>query len=161
MRINNLYMSSPQLTASTATGSFIDTLMLALRSKSYLPYSETSPEDSQVASTSTEDNGIPIPLNALVASGSPSAPMRGHKRGYDDLEGYEMPMANRPRLGRDGQFRRGNGMGVGGNFGPGGWNGQVQGGPMAGGPMNGTMQPQNLKRGVCRDYFSTPRCPPV
>lgn len=141
------YLRAMPLTIFIATNSFIDTLLKALQSKSYLPYSDISPADSHPTVNPSADNGIPIPIDAIMSSGPPASPRRGQKRGYEDLDNPEMSMAKGPRLG--GEFRgQRNGMGgMGGNFGPGAWNGG-----MGGAQPN---QPPRRKTGICRDYFST------
>jgi RNA-binding protein 26 len=162
--------------------SFIDTLFTVIRTKSYLPYQAV--QESPSFPTKSLDQGIPIPLDALLTPTSTS-PDRTRKRSTTDDERDGRPPAKGPRLNTDGQFSRyGNvGNGADGRMGPhssGGWTrppfrdgtmgmgmGMGMGpyaGPMSGmgmggmGMMNGRRpqgyQPPDQKRGICRDYHS-------
>ena len=146
---------------------FIDTLFTAIRTKSYMPYSATSPPSGQASSSSAQasDIGIPIPLDALLAPTSPSD--RGRKRSLEQDDREQRPMKG-PRLGEGGQFQR---------YGRGSWGAQEgRGGRMmmtgradfmdggmgttdmgaSGSMMNGrgAYRPPEQKRGICRDYHS-------
>ena len=112
------------------------------------------------------DNGIPIPLDALLTATSPSD--RGRKRSLE-LEDRDSRPSKGPRLGDDGQFARyGRGSwgareGRGGrmmlsgraDYMDGGMNGAMELG-MGGNSMNGRggFRPQERGRGICRDYHS-------
>lgn len=87
----------------TETGTFVDTLFTALRTKSYLPYSATS---SSAGFPSNGDAGIPIPLDALMTPTGPTSPERGRKRSLEADDRDFRPPAKGPRLDRDGQFSR-------------------------------------------------------
>jgi RNA-binding protein 26 len=100
--------------------SFVDTLFTVIRTKSYMPYSATPSSPSSFPSKPL-DNGIPIPLDALMTSSSSD---RIRKRSDADDERDGRPPAKGPRLNNDTQFSRyGNGGGDG-HMGPqssGGW----------------------------------------
>lgn len=100
--------------------SFVDTLFTVIRTKSYMPYSATPSSPSSFPSKPL-DNGIPIPLDALMPSSSSD---RIRKRSDADDERDGRPPAKGPRLNNDAQFSRyGNGGGDG-HMGPqssGGW----------------------------------------
>ena len=151
------------------TSTFIDTLFTALRTKSYLPYSAPSPPEVPAASSSTtvQDGGIPIPLDALMTSNEGESPDRRRKRSLEYDDGGDFRPAKGPRLHDDGQFpRHGRGFGRGERGGrmmisgrpdymDGGMNGARE---MAmGGMMNGrsSYRPPDRPRGICRDYHST------
>ncbi|KAF5312651.1 hypothetical protein D9619_003316 [Psilocybe cf. subviscida] len=153
---------------------FIETLFTVIRTKSYLPYNAAG------ASSSSLDNGIPIPLDALLTPSSPS-PDRTRKRSTTDDDRDGRPPAKNPRLGDgpynrygggDGrvgpqatgawtrpQFRDG-GMGMGMNnfnhqMGMAGMNGM---GAMNGRRPQGYQPPDQIKRGICRDYHNNGYC---
>jgi RNA-binding protein 26 len=152
--------------------SFIETLFTVIRTKSYLPYNAVG------APSSSLDNGIPIPLDALLTSSSIS-PDRTRKRSNTDDDRDGRPPAKNPRLG-DGPYNGyGGGDGRVGPQAPGGWtrppyrdggmgmgmgmnnfNNQMGMVGMNGmGPMNGRrpqgyQPPDQIKRGICRDYHS-------
>ncbi|KAF8971585.1 hypothetical protein BDZ97DRAFT_1253118 [Flammula alnicola] len=165
--------------------SFIDTLFTVIRTKSYLPYNAVA--ESPSFPSRSLDNGIPIPLDALLSPTSTS-PERTRKRSTTDDERDGRPPAKGPRLNNDGQFSRyGNGGGDG-RMAPqssGGWTrppfrdgGMGMGAPM--GPYGGHMpgmgmnamngmgvmngrrpqgyQPPDQKRGICRDYHNNGYC---
>ncbi|PCH33451.1 hypothetical protein WOLCODRAFT_135145 [Wolfiporia cocos MD-104 SS10] len=161
--------------------SFIDTLFTALRTKSYLPYSSTSPSAGYPSSSTSIDTGIPIPLDALLSPSTPTPPeQRGRKRSLDmdDRDGH--PPAKGSRL-NDGQFsrygrgdnrsswggrgERGSRMGISGraDYMDGGMQGMGGGHGASGamGPSNGRIpsyQPPEQTRGICRDYFHNGYC---
>ncbi|KAG6885952.1 hypothetical protein C0993_007454 [Termitomyces sp. T159_Od127] len=89
----------------TECTSFIDTLFTVLRTKSYLPYSATSPSSSSFNSKSL-DNGIPIPLDGLLSPSLPQSPERSLKRNSENDERDERGPAKAPRLSTEGQFSR-------------------------------------------------------
>ena len=145
--------------------SFIDMLFTTLRTKSYLPYSTSSPPSSSHAPV---DNGIPIPLDAFMSPSMSTSPERGRKRNmeYDDRDGRP---AKGPRLTHDGQYAgypRGHDNWSNGGYGRGGrGRGGAYGGAdmgmdvnMGGMGMNGRGQqqyrPPDQKKGICRDYHS-------
>ncbi|KAI0048419.1 hypothetical protein FA95DRAFT_1490904 [Auriscalpium vulgare] len=154
---------------------FINTLFTALRTKSYLPYtaSPLPPTTSQ-----SVDTGIPIPLDALMATSS--SPQGTRKRGSDYDE--DMRPAKGPRLEQDSHFSRqgpsngrggydgrGNGHWRGGGPGRGGYGGgmSAEGNGMnlggmnmnGGAGMNGMgYRPPDPKRGICRDYHNNGYC---
>lgn len=152
------------------TSNFIETLFTALRTKSYLPYSTSSPPTGIDASSSAAvlDGGIPIPLDALMASTEGDSPDRRRKRGleYDDSD---LRPSKGPRLNDDGQHPRPSRGGFGGrgerggrmmisgraDYMDGGMNGAMDMG-MGGGTMNGrgAYRPPDRGRGICRDYHS-------
>ncbi|KAI0321124.1 hypothetical protein OF83DRAFT_1161995 [Amylostereum chailletii] len=137
---------------------FIDTLFIALRTKSYLPYSTSTPPPGATS------DGIPIPLDGLLSSTSQS-PQRGRKRtsDYDD----DGRPTKGPRLSGNGEFSR-----YGPQDGRGGFDGRSNGhsrGNMANGlpgGMPGMMndrgvqqyRPPDQKRGICRDYHNNGYC---
>ena len=153
----------------TETGNFVNTLFTSLRTKSYLPYSATSPSSGFPPSDGqTVDTGIPIPLDALMSPTGPTSPERGRKRSLEGDDRDSRPPAKGPRLDRDGQFSRygrndGHRSSWGGNAARMGLSGRgdyMDGGVgMGNGPMgaqNGhpRYQPPGVQRGICRDYFS-------
>ncbi|KAF9480435.1 hypothetical protein BDN70DRAFT_832781 [Pholiota conissans] len=106
--------------------SFIDTLFTVIRTKSYLPYQAV--QESTSFPTKSLDQGIPIPLDALLtpATNTTTSPDRTRKRSTTDDERDGRPPAKGPRLNADAQFSRyGNGTNGGdGRMGPhssGGW----------------------------------------
>ncbi|KAI0034899.1 hypothetical protein K488DRAFT_44317 [Vararia minispora EC-137] len=137
---------------------FIDTLFTVLRTKSYLPYTDASPPSSAATSApGSADNGIPIPLDALL---TPTDRRRKRPGDYDDNSGRP---AKGPRLSHDDQFPRGgSGNGV--------WDGGMGGMGMGMSGMNGGMpvmmngfgsqqyQPPGRTRGICRDYHNHGYC---
>ncbi|KAF9014943.1 hypothetical protein BDQ17DRAFT_1340220 [Cyathus striatus] len=93
---------------------FIDTLFTVLRTKSYLPYNTTDETSASFASK-PQDNGIPIPLDGLLAPTSPSSPeSKSRKRGNDNDDQTGQRPAKGPRLNEDSHFPRyGDGRGEG------------------------------------------------
>ncbi|KAI0082217.1 hypothetical protein K474DRAFT_1634213 [Panus rudis PR-1116 ss-1] len=155
------------------TTPFIDTLFTALRTKSYLPYTEPAPAPA-AASTSTQpaDGGIPIPLDALLAPAPTNSPERSRKRGYD-YDDDTRPVKG-PRLSDDSQYgrygrhdnrsqwgevrdrgERGSRMGLNGraDFMDGGMNGA-----MDMGRTNNRGPRPDQRRGICRDYYNNGYC---
>ena len=152
-------------TARTEGPPFLDTLFTALRTKSYLPYNSPPPPPAPLLPA---DNGIPIPLDAIIASGSSSPPDRSRKRPseYDD----DIRPPKGPRVSQEGSFPR-HGPSRGPGWNNGNWSG---GGPgranYSGSPddVNGAMVPRmngrgpsgqqyhppDQRRGICRDYYS-------
>ena len=140
---------------------FIDALFTALRTKSYLPYNSPPPPP---ASSLPTDNGIPIPLDAIIPSGPSNPPDRSRKRQSDYADDIRPPKG--PRVSQDGPFsRHGPSRGPGwsnGNWGNGapgraGYD-EVNGamGPRMNGRGPPTQQyhPPDQRRGICRDYYS-------
>ena len=162
---------------------FVDTLFTAVRTKSYLPYSDTAPSTSAslayASSSSSADAGIPIPLDGLVGSQSTS-PDRGRKRGHDQDDYDSHGPSKGARLNQDGQFSRYGGRGdnrtswagrgdrgarmdmngARADFMDGGLTGMGMGMNGGGGGMgmNGrggqNYRPPEQRRGICRDYHS-------
>ncbi|KAH9049466.1 hypothetical protein EDB84DRAFT_1037590 [Lactarius hengduanensis] len=149
---------------------FIDALFTTLRTKSYLPYSSPPPPTAPSLPT---DNGIPIPLDALISSGSssPPGPDRSRKRPSDYEDSLRPPKG--PRMSQDGPFsRQGPHRGPGWNNGN--WNGSGPSRPgFPGSPdvVNGGMgqrmngrgpsaqyHPPGQGRGICRDYYNNGYC---
>ncbi len=143
---------------------FIDALFTTLRTKSYLPYNSPPPP---AASSLPADNGIPIPLDAIIPSSSSNTPDRSRKRPSDYADDIRPPKG--PRVSQDGSFsRHGPSRGPGwsngnwGNGGPGragygGGSDEVNG--AIGNHMNGRgpqaqYHPPDQRRGICRDYYS-------
>ncbi|KAI0307595.1 hypothetical protein B0F90DRAFT_1675092 [Multifurca ochricompacta] len=148
--------------------SFIEALFTTLRTKSYLPYTSPPPPPAPLLPA---DNGIPIPLDAIIPSGSSSPPEHSRKRpsNYDD----DIRPPKGPRMNQDSPFsRHGSHSGPGwsnGNWGPGGpgrtgYGSSPDGVNGAMGPrMNGrgpSMQyhPPDQRRGICRDYYNNGYC---
>lgn len=156
--------------------SFIETLFTVIRTKSYLPY-QAVPQSPSFPDKPL-DNGIPIPLDALLTATSAS-PDRTRKRSTTDDERDGRPPAKGPRLNNGSQFSRYGTNGGDDRMGPhssGGWTrppfrdggmgmgmGMAPFGvPMPGMQMNGMAmmngrrpqgyQPPDQKRGLCRDY---------
>ena len=144
---------------------FLDTLFTALRTKSYLPYSSPPPPPAPLLPA---DNGIPIPLDAIIPSGSSSPPDRSRKRQseYDD----DIRPPKGPRVSQDGSFsrhspHRGPGW-SNGNWGGGGpgrpgfggspddVNGVAMGPRMNGRGPSSQYHPPDQRKGICRDYYS-------
>lgn len=142
---------------------FVDSLFSALRSKSYLPYEPIK---------DVPDGGIPIPLDALMSSASPSD--RARKRSHEE-DDHDHPPPKGPRLNNEGHFSRYHGQSRGGADLRGGqMNGRGMGrgeGPSMNGHMRGPMgidihhsspmyRPPGVgfngrgRRGICRDYHS-------
>ncbi|KAI0336015.1 hypothetical protein GY45DRAFT_572451 [Cubamyces sp. BRFM 1775] len=153
--------------------SFVDTLFIALRSKSYLPYSAT-PSTNYPSSSTSADVGIPIPLDGLL-NPSPPTPERGRKRGIDQDDYDAHGPSKGPRLNNDSQFSRygrndrsswggrgdrGGRMDVNGrpDYMDGGMAGMDMGMGMNG--MNGRGQNYRPpeRRGICRDYHNNGYC---
>ena len=143
---------------------FIDALFTTLRTKSYLPYNSPPPPSAPLLPA---DNGIPIPLDAIIPSGSSSPPDRSRKRQseYDD----DVRPPKGPRVSHDASFSRhsphrgpgwSNGNWGGGGPGRSGFGGSpddVNGamGPRINGRGPSTQyHPPDQRRGVCRDYYS-------
>ncbi|KAA1468608.1 hypothetical protein DENSPDRAFT_476953 [Dentipellis sp. KUC8613] len=137
---------------------FIDTLFTALRTKSYLPYGTSSPpatpSHTQAQPIQTVDNGIPIPLDALLGLSNSVSPDRSRKRGpdYDDQDGRP---PKGPRLSNE---RWGNGAWDGRGPRPRARGDVMDGGMVMGGGMNGMGYRQEQKRGICRDYHNNGYC---
>ncbi|KAI0757205.1 hypothetical protein C8Q80DRAFT_1092235 [Daedaleopsis nitida] len=163
--------------------SFVDTLFIALRTKSYLPYSATPSSSSAPnypSSSTSTDGGIPIPLDGLVHA-SDSSPERGRKRGIDQDDYDSHGPSKGARLNQDGQFSRYGGRedgrsswggrndrngarmdmnGARADFMDGGMGGMgMNGGGMG---MNGrggqNYRPPEQRRGICRDYHNNGYC---
>ncbi|KAI0724356.1 hypothetical protein C8T65DRAFT_563486 [Cerioporus squamosus] len=163
---------------------FVDTLFTALRTKSYLPYSDTpssSTSPAYASSSTSPDAGIPIPLDGLVNPHSTS-PDRGRKRGHDqdDYDSHGPPKG--ARLNQDGQFSRFGGRGDnrtswggrgdrGARMDMNGARADYMDGGMAGMGMNGggagmngrglggqNYRPPEQRRGICRDYHNSGFC---
>ncbi|KZT74807.1 hypothetical protein DAEQUDRAFT_700859 [Daedalea quercina L-15889] len=156
-----------------ATGNFVNTLFTALRTKSYLPYSATSPSSGfQSSDGQSVDTGIPIPLDALMSPTGPTSPGRGRKRSLEGDDRDSRPPAKGSRLDRDGQFSRygrndGHRSSWGGNSARMGLSGRgdyMDGGMGIGNGSMGTQngharyQPPGTQRGICRDYFNNGYC---
>ncbi|KAH9950510.1 hypothetical protein B0H21DRAFT_723637 [Amylocystis lapponica] len=165
---------------------FIDTLFTALRTKSYLPYSATTPSSGYASSSAQSiDTGIPIPLDALLSPSIPTSPSRGRKRSIDHDDRDSRPPAKGPRL-SEGQFSRygrndarpawgarpertgrmnfsgrADYMDGGLNGVNGGMDAGMAGGMNGAGHMNGrpghTYHPPD-RRGICRDYHNNGYC---
>src|SRR5258708_11130131 len=80
---------------------FLDALFTALRTKSYLPYNSPPPPPAPLLHA---DNGIPIPLDAIIPSGSSSPPERSRKRQPEYDNDIRPPKG--PRVSQDGPFSR-------------------------------------------------------
>ncbi|KIJ45498.1 hypothetical protein M422DRAFT_74981 [Sphaerobolus stellatus SS14] len=125
---------------------FVDSLLAALRTKSYLPYEPVKAE--------TQDGAIPIPLDAFVSTGASSDRRRKRSLEADD---NEHPPPKGPRLSSEGFSR----------YGPANGRGRGRGGHMNPQPhmqMEGQIFPQQVgyggrpRRGVCRDYHNNGFC---
>ncbi|KAH6917639.1 RRM domain-containing protein [Coprinopsis sp. MPI-PUGE-AT-0042] len=134
---------------------FLDTLFTVLRTKSYLPYA------TEPAPSTSRDEGIPIPLDEIMASSSSggSGNDRTRKRSMGD-DGDARPIKG-ARLSTDGDFSRyGNGGQWAGQPGMGGFGMGMPG--MGMGMQNGRQQayrpPGQPKRGICRDYHNHGFC---
>ena len=144
---------------------FLDALFTTLRTKSYLPYNSPPPPSAPSLPT---DNGIRIPLDAIIPSGSSSPPERSRKRQSDYAEDIRPPKG--PRVSQDGPFSR-HGPHRGPGWSNGNWGGGGPGRTSYGGSpddVNGAMGPPRMngrgpptqynppdqRRGVCRDYYS-------
>lgn len=146
---------------------FLDALFTTLRTKSYLPYNSPPPP----AQLLPADNGIRIPLDAIIPSGSSSPPERGRKRQSDYADDIRPPKG--PRVSQDGPFSR-HGPHRGPGWSNGNWGG---GGPSRAGyggspdDVNGAMNPRmngrgpptqynppDQRRGICRDYYNNGYC---
>lgn len=132
---------------------FIDTLFTVLRTKSYLPYTDSLPTQSTYPPSSNRqsgDVGIPIPLDSLLRT-NPPALERGQKRlvDYDDALHAQRP-AKGPRLSSDAEFARYS-NGYDGRA----WTetNDIQGMGDINGQHIQTYQPPD-RRGICRDYHS-------
>ncbi|KAG6850328.1 hypothetical protein H0H93_014903 [Arthromyces matolae] len=78
-----------------------------LRTKSYLPYSAASPPPpSPPFASKNLDNGIPIPLDALLSPTLAPTPERSLKRNIENDERDGRAPAKGPRLTTEGQFSR-------------------------------------------------------
>ncbi|KAH7913003.1 hypothetical protein BJ138DRAFT_1082464 [Hygrophoropsis aurantiaca] len=154
--------------------SFIDTLFTVLRTKSYLPYSAASPSHSYPSSSniSPADTGIPIPLDSLIPSHTPTSP-KGQKRNFEHDVQDGRPPAKGPRINADGQFSRYSNPRDSRSTGA--WSGRhernetngMNGVPYMMGQMNNGMmngrrpqnyQPPDQRRGICRDYHNNGYC---
>jgi hypothetical protein len=169
----DIFSSSANTQPPSEAPSFIDTLFIVLRTKSYLPYT-SSPPHLQASSSSNPqagETGIPIPLDSLLSNNATS-PERAQKRSHEGGDHDAHRPAKGPRLGADSQFSR---YANGRDGRPTGqWGGRFdrnerQGMPNGMGPgmgnMNGqriqTYQPPDQRKGICRDYHSTLTCSPA
>ncbi|KZT41348.1 hypothetical protein SISSUDRAFT_303216 [Sistotremastrum suecicum HHB10207 ss-3] len=159
------------------SGRFVETLFSALRSKAYLPYSDSSAPPA-------DDAGIPIPIDALVTPTS-SKPQRPLKRSLEQVDRSHEGEEDRappkgPRKSIDGQFsrhpsHRNNGSNNGSNSwgrGDRNYNGHVNGGQSNGAFGRGGMNGYNGRNGraqdtaaggpdqrpICRDYHNKGYC---
>ncbi|KAF9243788.1 hypothetical protein BU15DRAFT_42746 [Melanogaster broomeanus] len=149
--------------------SFIDTLFTVLRTKSYLPYTNTAPsQPSSSSGAQLGDSGIPIPLDSFL-SNNPTSPERGQKRSHEDDGRDPHHPAKGPRLSAEGQFSRySNGRDGrltgqwGGKFDRNERQGALNGMGQGMGNMNGqriqTYQPPDQRKGICRDYHNNGYC---
>lgn len=116
-----------------------------LRTKSYLPYA------AEPAPSALPDEGIPIPLDEIMASSSSSGLGNDRTRKRSLGEDGDARPTKGARLSADGDFSR---YGNGGQ-----WAGQQGMGGFGMGMQNGRQQayrpPGQAKRGICRDYHST------
>ncbi|TFK87937.1 hypothetical protein K466DRAFT_547919 [Polyporus arcularius HHB13444] len=158
---------------------FIDTLFTALRTKSYMPYSDipsSSTSPPYASSSTSADAGIPIPLDGLMNPQSTS-PDRGRKRGHEQ-DGYDSHGPPKgARINQDGQFSRYGGRGDnhtswggrgdrGARMDMNGARADYMDGGMVGMGMNGGMngrggqsyRPPEQRRGICRDYHNSGFC---
>jgi RNA-binding protein 26 len=168
-----LFFLSHSLTFPSARAEgppFIDALFTALRTKSYLPYTSPPPPPAPLLPA---DDGIPIPLDAIIPSGSSTPPERSRKRPSDHDDELRPPKG--PRLSQDGPFSRhgphggpgwNNANWAGGGPGRAGYSGNGPDGVNGGmGPrMNGRgpssqYHPPDQRKGICRDYYSEHRSP--
>ncbi|KAL4243123.1 RNA-binding protein 26/27 [Abortiporus biennis] len=155
------------------SASFLDTLFTALRTRSYLPYSSSNTPPQGPPALDSTDTGIPIPLDAIMATSDNPSPGRGRKRSIDH-DDRDLRPAKGPRLSQEGQYSR-----YGRQDGRGTWGGRGErGGRMlppgrsdyTDGGMNGDgemgingaqMVPRGYRppnRGICRDYHNTGYC---
>ncbi|KAJ4476761.1 hypothetical protein J3R30DRAFT_3488695 [Lentinula aciculospora] len=127
---------------------FIDTLFTALRTKSYLPYTD----EPVVVLSKSLDTGIPIPLDALLSS--PTSPEGSRKRSLENPDSGGRPSSKGPRLeGLHSRYANGRG----GALDTRSQNGYPsRGRPNGVGPMN-AYQPPDQKR-ICRDYYNLGFC---
>ncbi|KAI9512644.1 hypothetical protein F5148DRAFT_992132 [Russula earlei] len=147
---------------------FIDALFTTLRTKSYLPYNSPPPPSAPLLPA---DNGIPIPLDAIIPSGSSSPSERSRKRQSDYDDDIRPPKG--PRLTKDASFSRpgphrgpgwSNNNWSGASPGRGGYSGGLDDVNGATGPrMNGRgppsqYHPPEQRRGICRDYYNNGYC---
>ena len=129
---------------------FIDTLFTVLRTKSYLPYTDSAPTHPPYPSTSSTQQlsnvGIPIPLDGLLQNNTTS-PERGQKRAleYDDHN-----PSKGPRLGADSHFNR---YANGRDYRQWGEKNERPGVVNSSNQRIQTYQPPE-RRGICRDYHS-------
>ncbi|ESK98423.1 ccch zinc finger and rrm domain-containing protein [Moniliophthora roreri MCA 2997] len=126
---------------------FIETLFTALRSKSYLPYTTSSPPSS----SKSLDSGIPIPLDGLMAP-----PNSNRKRALEpeDTDSGRLPKG--PRLSSEDQYSR---YGHDGDSRSGvSWRGRggSNGYPSQPGRQSGYNPPD--QRRICRDYYNLGYC---
>lgn len=151
---------------------FIETLFTALRTKSYLPYSEPSPAPSNPQPSSQQsDQGIPIPLDAILPPTATGTPARARKRSME-VDDRDLRPAKGPRLSDDSQFPRygrqdgrpswSNRVDRGSRMGLEGRPDYMDGGAAPGVDMGmnglpaghrGAYRPPE-RRGICRDYHS-------
>ncbi|KAL4069370.1 hypothetical protein J3A83DRAFT_3542163 [Scleroderma citrinum] len=132
---------------------FIDTLFTVLRTKSYLPYTDSLPTHPSYPSSSSQhpsDVGIPIPLDALLQNNATS-PERGQKRALDYDDHYP---AKGPRLGTDSHFSR---YSNGRDYRPWSERDERQGIANSASQRIQTYQPPD-RRGICRDYHKNGYC---
>ena len=158
------------LTSKPECSTFIDALFTVIRTKSYLPYTASSPPPTYPSLNHPElDVGIPIPLDGLVSPSIPPPSDRTRKRSIGDDEPDLRPPAKGPRISSDSQFSR---FHNGGSRSMGRWEAghadrQDINGHGAMNDINGSYamapiserQPRNYrppdpKRGICRDYHS-------
>ncbi|KAK7058251.1 hypothetical protein VNI00_001882 [Paramarasmius palmivorus] len=126
--------------------SFIETLFTALRSKSYLPYTTSSPPSS----SKSLDGGIPIPLDGLLT------PSDSRKRPLEHEENENGRPPKGPRLSSEDQYSRygaeGDSRSGGSSRGRGSSNGYP---PQPG--RNSAYNPPDQRK-ICRDYYNLGYC---
>ena len=136
-----------------------------------MPYAASTPPSGQAStSTQSQDNAIPIPLDALLTPTSPTD--RGRKRPLEQEDGDIRPVKG-PRLSTEGgqysRFRRGSWAqdGRGGSrmmmsgrpdFMDGGMNSGMDLGTNGGMMGNRGGYRSSERRGICRDYHSESYC---
>jgi RNA-binding protein 26 len=149
--------------ALAETQHFINLLFNAIRSQSYLPYNTSPPptptqpyNNSNPSAPTLNGGGIPIPLDPFAAG--PSNALNPRKRGLDNPPD-EHDHRKGPRLSTDpghpGRGRGGRGQrdGRGGGRGRDGGPGEPSG-EYGGNRPQQYRPPDQMKRGICRDYHS-------
>ncbi|GAW09315.1 hypothetical protein F5879DRAFT_455844 [Lentinula edodes] len=127
---------------------FIDTLFTALRTKSYLPYTDEPP-----AAPKSLDTGIPIPLDALLSS--PTSPEGSRKRSLENPDPGGRPSSKGPRIeGLHSRYPNGRGGGGSDARSASAYSNRGRGNGI--GPIN-AYQPPDQKR-ICRDYYNLGFC---